>query len=93
MLDISGRGRAMLLGGEPFAEELVMWWNFIGRTHEEIVEFRRVWNDGDGDERRSAPVAWASTATDCPRRRCPALGSSPVAAAADSDLGAGWPPW
>lgn len=33
--------RVILLGGEPFGEEIVMWWNFIGRTHEEIVEFRR----------------------------------------------------
>ncbi len=42
--------RALLLGGEPFAEELVMWWNFIGRSHEEIVEFRRIWNDGGGEQ-------------------------------------------
>lgn len=34
-------GRAILLGGVPFPEEIIMWWNFIGRTHEEIVEFRR----------------------------------------------------
>lgn len=33
--------RIMLLGGVPFGEEIVMWWNFIGRTHEEIVEYRR----------------------------------------------------
>jgi hypothetical protein len=39
--------RAFLLGGEPFAERLVMWWNFIGRSHEEIVEFRRIWNSAD----------------------------------------------
>jgi redox-sensitive bicupin YhaK (pirin superfamily) len=38
--------RAFLLGGEPFEEQLVMWWNFIGRTHEEIVAFRAAWNDG-----------------------------------------------
>jgi redox-sensitive bicupin YhaK (pirin superfamily) len=37
----------MLLGGEPFEEEIVMWWNFIGRSHEEIVEQREAWN-GDG---------------------------------------------
>ncbi len=30
----------MLLGGEPFGEEIVMWWNFIGRSHDEIVAFR-----------------------------------------------------
>ncbi|SFY40335.1 pirin family protein [Streptomyces atratus] len=33
----------MLLGGEPFEEELVMWWNFIGRSHEEIEEARQGW--------------------------------------------------
>ncbi|MCD2441582.1 pirin family protein [Agromyces sp. SYSU K20354] len=35
--------RVLLLGGEPFGEEIVMWWNFIGRNHEEVAEFRRQW--------------------------------------------------
>ena len=35
--------RVMLLGGEPFEEPLVMWWNFVGRSHEEIVAFREQW--------------------------------------------------
>lgn len=35
--------RAVLLGGEPFTEELLMWWNFVGRTHDEIAEFREEW--------------------------------------------------
>ncbi|HET8779536.1 MAG TPA: pirin-like C-terminal cupin domain-containing protein, partial [Agromyces sp.] len=38
-----GPARAILLGGVPFDEEIVMWWNFIGRTHDEIAEFRRQW--------------------------------------------------
>ncbi|MGH3444701.1 MAG: pirin family protein, partial [Nocardioidaceae bacterium] len=42
---------AMLLGGAPFEEDIVMWWNFIGRSHEEIVEQRAEWN-GDGLEHR-----------------------------------------
>ncbi|MFE3598794.1 pirin family protein [Streptomyces sp. NPDC059096] len=33
----------MLLGGEPFEEELVMWWNFVGRSHEEIERARKDW--------------------------------------------------
>ena len=37
--------RAVLLGGEPFREQLVMWWNFIGRTHDEVVEFRDRWQN------------------------------------------------
>ncbi|MEW2487775.1 pirin family protein [Streptomyces sp. NPDC048411] len=33
----------MLLGGEPFEEEIVMWWNFVGRTSEEIAQAREDW--------------------------------------------------
>ncbi|OJF12028.1 pirin family protein [Couchioplanes caeruleus] len=41
--------RLMLLGGEPFAEKLVMWWNFVGRDHDDIVDARRAWeSDDDG---------------------------------------------
>ncbi|WP_432076803.1 pirin family protein [Streptomyces wuyuanensis] len=36
----------MLLGGEPFEEELIMWWNFIGRTQEEIEAARDDWMKG-----------------------------------------------
>ncbi|MFI2209245.1 pirin family protein [Streptomyces sp. NPDC020141] len=36
----------MLLGGEPFEEELVMWWNFIGRTQAEIETARDDWMTG-----------------------------------------------
>ncbi|MEU3752556.1 pirin family protein [Streptomyces olivoreticuli] len=36
----------MLLGGEPFEEEIVMWWNFVGRSQEEIEQARRDWMEG-----------------------------------------------
>ncbi|WP_432559420.1 pirin family protein [Granulicoccus sp. GXG6511] len=32
--------RLVLIGGEPFGEQIVMWWNFIGRTHDEVAEYR-----------------------------------------------------
>jgi redox-sensitive bicupin YhaK (pirin superfamily) len=32
-----------LLGGEPFEDEIVMWWNFAGRSHDEIVAAREDW--------------------------------------------------
>jgi len=35
--------RLVLLGGEPLGEEIVMWWNFIGRSHDEVVAFRADW--------------------------------------------------
>ena len=33
--------RVLLLGGVPLGEQVVMWWNFIGRDHDEILEYRR----------------------------------------------------
>ena len=43
-----GEGRLLLLGGEPFGERLVMWWNFVGRSHEEIEAMRSDWARGLG---------------------------------------------
>ncbi len=42
-IESTGGAKAVLLGGVPFGEEIVMWWNFIGRTHEEIEEMRFDW--------------------------------------------------
>ena len=41
-----GPTRIMLIGGAPFGEDILMWWNFVGRTHEEIVEARADWQAG-----------------------------------------------
>ncbi|MGW4569169.1 pirin family protein [Streptomyces sp. NPDC004561] len=38
--------RVVLLGGPPFGEEIVMWWNFIGRSHEDIAQAREDWMTG-----------------------------------------------
>ena len=35
--------KVLLLGGEPFTERLVMWWNFVAREHDEIVQMRADW--------------------------------------------------
>jgi redox-sensitive bicupin YhaK (pirin superfamily) len=34
----------LLLGGEPFGEKILMWWNFIGRSHQDIAQARQDWN-------------------------------------------------
>jgi quercetin 2,3-dioxygenase len=39
--------RVLLLGGTPFTEELVMWWNFVGRSHDDIVSYRQLWEEAD----------------------------------------------
>ncbi len=37
--------RLVLLGGAPFEEEVVMWWNFLARTTEEISRYRDEWQN------------------------------------------------
>ncbi|MCW2868077.1 MAG: pirin [Marmoricola sp.] len=58
-LEADGPVRLLLLGGPPFGERIVMWWNFIGRTHDEVVEHRRAWEsrlDGGGSDRFGLPA-------------------------------------
>lgn len=38
--------RLMLLGGAPFEEQIVMWWNFVARSNDEIVAARTEWTTG-----------------------------------------------
>ena len=38
----------LLIGGEPFTESLVMWWNFIGRSHDDIEKARDDWEQATG---------------------------------------------
>ncbi len=45
-LRAAGPGRFLLIGGTPFEEDLLMWWNFIGREHDEIVRDREDWEAG-----------------------------------------------
>jgi redox-sensitive bicupin YhaK (pirin superfamily) len=39
--------RVLILGGEPFDEQIVMWWNFVARTGEEISAARELWHAGE----------------------------------------------
>ena len=40
----SARGaRLVLIGGEPLGEQIVMWWNFIGPSHDDVVAARDRW--------------------------------------------------
>ena len=38
-------GRLLLIGGPPFPEQILMWWNFVARTQEEIAQARADWED------------------------------------------------
>ena len=46
-LHVAGSGRLLLLGGVPLEEQLLLWWNFVARTPEEVDEARRDWEAGD----------------------------------------------
>lgn len=36
-------GRLLLIGGPPFPEPILMWWNFVARTPDEIAAARADW--------------------------------------------------
>ncbi|HEX4060416.1 MAG TPA: pirin-like C-terminal cupin domain-containing protein [Streptosporangiaceae bacterium] len=40
---IGASARVLLLGGAPLGEQIVMWWNFIGRSHDDIAAYRSAW--------------------------------------------------
>jgi redox-sensitive bicupin YhaK (pirin superfamily) len=44
-VEFSSRGgaRFLLIGGPPFPETILMWWNFVARTAEEIATAREDW--------------------------------------------------
>jgi redox-sensitive bicupin YhaK (pirin superfamily) len=48
----------LLLGGPPFGERIVLWWNFIGRDHDEVAAYRAQWQhlvEAGEDDRFSLP--------------------------------------
>ncbi|MCL8250986.1 pirin family protein [Aeromicrobium fastidiosum] len=66
----------LLIGGEPFDEELVMWWNFIGRSHDDIVLARDDWQAAaerfghvDGHDGKVIPAPPLPEVRLTPRRR------------------------
>lgn len=44
--------RLLLIGGKPFGETILMWWNFVARTAEEIASARTAWEN----QERFGPV-------------------------------------
>ena len=52
-LNLAPNSKVLLLGGEPFAEPVLMWWNFVGFTKAAIAEAQSQWERGDA---RFGPV-------------------------------------
>ncbi|GAA4113406.1 pirin family protein [Enteractinococcus coprophilus] len=57
--------RVMLIGGEPLNEDIVMWWNFVGRSHDEIAAWRQRYQTEMGFEpaTEESPLAGHDTET------------------------------
>jgi redox-sensitive bicupin YhaK (pirin superfamily) len=47
-LGVGGDGRALLLGGEPFGESILMWWNFVARSRDEVDDAFADWQAAAG---------------------------------------------
>lgn len=54
--------RLLLIGGLPFPEKILMWWNFVARTPEEIAEARSDWQN----HQRFGEVRYRGSRLDAP---------------------------
>ena len=62
--------RTILIGGEPFGEDITIWWNFVGHGKPYITQAQRDWQAGsarfgevrgfDGPRLDAPPVPWAT---------------------------------
>ena len=46
-LSVAAAARVVLLGGTPFESAILMWWNFVARTRDEVAVARTAWQDDD----------------------------------------------
>jgi hypothetical protein len=37
--------RTLIIGGQPFKENILIWWNFVARTKEEMIDAATAWNN------------------------------------------------
>ncbi|MBN8440108.1 MAG: pirin family protein [Thauera sp.] len=47
LLSLAAGTRVLLLGGEPFDEAVLMWWNFVGFSKADIAQAQADWERGD----------------------------------------------
>jgi len=48
LLRAEATARLLLLGGAPLDEPILLWWNFVGRSNEEMQQWAADWNAGTG---------------------------------------------
>jgi redox-sensitive bicupin YhaK (pirin superfamily) len=60
-IDVGAEARVLLLGGQPFDGELLMWWNFVARSRAEVEAAADDWRHRSGrfpnlDDSPLAPI-------------------------------------
>jgi len=63
-LDLLEGSRVLLLGGQPFPEEILMWWNFVARNRSELEQAYVSWSTASD---RFGPVASTLERIEAPR--------------------------
>jgi hypothetical protein len=63
-LEVQEGARALLLGGTPFGEPVLMWWNFVARSREEVDA---AWADWEAGGERFGAVATELARVPAPR--------------------------
>jgi quercetin 2,3-dioxygenase len=63
-LDLEDGSRVLLLGGRPFTEEILMWWNFVARERSELEQASAQWG---ASAERFGPVASSLDRIEAPR--------------------------
>ena len=60
MVESTAATRLLLIGGRPFGEEVLLWWNFVARTYGEMEQATRDWLEsgrfGKVEGARGAPL-------------------------------------
>ena len=59
-IETSAASRLLLIGGRPFGEEILLWWNFVARSFDEMEPATRDWIEdgrfGQVEGARGAPL-------------------------------------
>ena len=46
-IEVKKGNRILLIGGEPFETPILLWWNFVARTMDDLKEAREQWISHD----------------------------------------------
>jgi len=69
-ISLSPSSQVIFLGGEPFADEIILWWNYVGHSRAEIIQAQLDWEEAaprfgrisgfDGGPLTAPPLPWTS---------------------------------